>query len=309
MRRARHPGGVVISSGFGEEKSEEAAARDAELARDRQSAPAWSSPGPIRRGSSTRCGRSSRPSARCSTIRNEPLLPQEQPGEADRGQLPERRADLRVSVARPRPPVANSPTRSAPATRPCSRRTTISIGCSMPAAPTSFMCYLEGIRDTARFRAVADKAARAGKPHDRRQGRALRRRAPRRRLAYRRARPCRHGRRRDLPPSRHHPRRGPRPHGRCRDRLRLLPAAARQPGRGHHRLGRQRGVDGRHPVGARARTAGARGRTSSAASWRCCRPTPRRRTRSTRRRRRSARSATRRWSSWSRNPSASTRSC
>src|SRR3984893_9159786 len=27
-----------------------------------------------------------------------------------------------------------------------------------------FMCYLEGIRDTARFRAVADKAARAGKP-------------------------------------------------------------------------------------------------------------------------------------------------
>src|SRR6202035_4101070 len=27
-----------------------------------------------------------------------------------------------------------------------------------------FMCYLEGIRNTARFRAVADKAARAGKP-------------------------------------------------------------------------------------------------------------------------------------------------
>src|SRR5258707_7317746 len=27
-----------------------------------------------------------------------------------------------------------------------------------------FMCYLEGIRETARFRAVADKAARAGKP-------------------------------------------------------------------------------------------------------------------------------------------------
>src|SRR5438045_3913667 len=27
-----------------------------------------------------------------------------------------------------------------------------------------FMCYLEGIRDTKRFRAVADKAARAGKP-------------------------------------------------------------------------------------------------------------------------------------------------
>ena len=27
-----------------------------------------------------------------------------------------------------------------------------------------FMCYLEGIRDTARFRAVADKAAQAGKP-------------------------------------------------------------------------------------------------------------------------------------------------
>ena len=27
-----------------------------------------------------------------------------------------------------------------------------------------FLCYLEGIRDTARFRAVADKAARAGKP-------------------------------------------------------------------------------------------------------------------------------------------------
>ena len=27
-----------------------------------------------------------------------------------------------------------------------------------------FLCYLEGIRDAARFRAVADKAARAGKP-------------------------------------------------------------------------------------------------------------------------------------------------
>src|SRR5438034_9215331 len=27
-----------------------------------------------------------------------------------------------------------------------------------------FLCYLEGVRDTARFRAVADKAARAGKP-------------------------------------------------------------------------------------------------------------------------------------------------
>src|SRR3954447_5539120 len=30
--------------------------------------------------------------------------------------------------------------------------------------PDIFMCYLEGIRDAARFRAVADKAARAGKP-------------------------------------------------------------------------------------------------------------------------------------------------
>ncbi len=95
---------------------------------------------------------------------------------------------------------------------------------------------------------------------DRREGRALRRRPPRRRLAYRRAGACRIGRRRDLPPSRHHPRRGSRPHGRCRDRLRLLQAAAREPGRDHHRLRRQRGVDGRHSVGARSRTAGARRR-------------------------------------------------
>ena len=67
------------------------------------------------------------------------------------------------------------------------------------------------------------------------------------------------GRRRDLPPSRHHPRRRPRPHGRCRDRLRLLPAAPRQPGRDHHRLGRQRGLDGGHSVGARSGIAGYRG--------------------------------------------------
>ena len=72
-------------------------------------------------------------------------------------------------------------------------------------------------------------------------------------------------RRRDLPPPRHHPRRRPRPHARCRGRLRVLPAAARQPGRDHHRLGRQRGVDGRHPVGARARSCRCWRTTSSSA--------------------------------------------
>ena len=89
-----------------------------------------------------------------------------------------------------------------------------------------FMCYLEGIRDPARFRAVADKAARAGKPLIvAKVGRsdAGRRAAASHTGALAHA-GC--GRRRDLPPSRHHPRRGPRPHGRCRDRLRLLQAAA-----------------------------------------------------------------------------------
>ena len=80
----------------------------------------------------------------------------------------------------------------------------------------------------------------------------------------------------------------------------LLRAAEGQPRRGHHRLGRQRGVDGRHPVGARPRAAGSRGRHPAARSWRCCPPTPRRRTRSTRPRRRSARSATPRSSRWCR---------
>src|SRR5207237_1031725 len=44
------------------------------------------------------------------------------------------------------------------------------------------------------------------------------------------------------------------------DRFLVLPAAARQPCRGDHRIRRQRGVDGRYPLGARARTPGSGGR-------------------------------------------------
>ena len=48
-----------------------------------------------------------------------------------------------------------------------------------------FLAYLEGIRDPARFRAVADKAAARRQAPDPRQGRPLRGRPARRRLAYR----------------------------------------------------------------------------------------------------------------------------
>src|SRR5690349_12299199 len=71
-----------------------------------------------------------------------------------------------------------------------------------------FMGYLEGIRDARRFRAVAEKAARLGKP-----------------LIL----------------------------------AKVGRSDAGRPRRGQHRLGRQRCVDGRHPVGARARIAGHRG--------------------------------------------------
>ena len=122
-----------------------------------------------------------------------------------------------------------------------------------------FLLYLEAIRRSDRFRAVADKAAAAGKPLI--IAKVGRSDAGRRAAASHTglAGACRSGRRRDLSPPRHHSRRRPRPYARRRRRFRVLPAAYGQPRRGHHRLGRQRGVDGRHPVGARSRIAGARG--------------------------------------------------
>ena len=107
-------------------------------------------------------------------------------GAADRGQLPERRADLLVPQPRPGPATAihlsgqrrqpNGP-RSARLCR---------LGGSTPAAPTSSCVYLEGIRDPARFREVAERPP-SRQADDRRQGRPLRRRAARGRVAYRRA--------------------------------------------------------------------------------------------------------------------------
>ena len=119
-----------------------------------------------------------------------------------------------------------------------------------------FLCYLEGIRDTARFREVADKAARAGKPMI--VAKVGRSDAGRRAAASHTGALASAGMTDDAV-FRHH--------GMIRgeDLDHMVDVATafaycappkRQPGRDHHRLGRQRGVDVRHPVRARARTAG-----------------------------------------------------
>ncbi len=152
--------------------------------------------------------------------------PRGQPGQADRGHLPVGRPDLRLPVARPRPPAQihlpgqrRQPDRARGA-RLCRLGARCRRRRHLPVLP----------RRHPRRRPLPRGRRQGGpcrKADDRRQGRALRRRAPRRRLAYRRAGPCRRRRRCDLPPSRDHSRRGPRPYGRCRHRLRLLPSAAR----------------------------------------------------------------------------------
>ena len=112
------------------------------------------------------------------------------------------------------------------------------------AARQLFMVYLEGIRQPARFRAVADKAARTGEAADRRQGRAAADGRPHRAAASHATGALARSRARSTTRSsvapRHHPRRGHRPHGRRRRRLRVLQAAEGQPRRDHHRVGRQR---------------------------------------------------------------------
>ncbi len=182
-----------------------------------------------------------------------------QPRQADRRQLPVGRADLRVPQSRPRPP--------AQIHLPDQRR-------QPDRAGGARLCRLGARRRRRRHLHVLPRTnprrgalprrrrprRRRRQADDRRQGRAFGCRAARRLVTYRGIGAGRGRRRRDLPASRHHPRRRPRPYGRCRDRLRLLLTANGQPGRDHHRLGRQRGVDGRCAVGARPRTAGARRR-------------------------------------------------
>ncbi len=96
---------VVISSGFGEEKSEEAAASRHGAARHRAT---------HRDGDRRPELRGSRQPAAAAGRDVQPGVPRphraavagRQPRQADRGHLPVGRADLRVSVARPRPPAA-----------------------------------------------------------------------------------------------------------------------------------------------------------------------------------------------------------
>ena len=189
----------------------------------------------------------------------EPLLPAGQPGQADRGQLPERRADLRVSVSRGRDRQLQFTYQVSAGNQTVLEAHDYVDWVLDAGGADIFMCYLEGIRDPARFRAVADKAARAGKPMIvAKVGRS----DAGRRAAASHTGALAHAGAADDAIFRHH--------GIIRGEdldhmvdvataFAYLQAAARQPGRDHHRLGRQRGVDGRHPVGARARIAGARG--------------------------------------------------
>ena len=127
-----------------------------------------------------------------------------------------------------------------------------------------FLLYLEGIRRPERFRAVAEKAADAGKPLIvAKVGRSA---AGRRAAASHTGALAQAG---DIDDAifRHHG----IIRGEDLDHMLDVAAAfsfcrlaARQPRRGNHRIGRQRGVDGRHPVGARARTPGAGGRHPAA---------------------------------------------
>ena len=103
MRRSRRQGGGrdQLRVRRGEDRRGRQRARPS--CRRSPAAPAWSSPAPIPRGWSTRCGRWSRPSARCFTT-TPCRCCRQKPRQADRGQLPVGRVDLRLSVARPRPP-------------------------------------------------------------------------------------------------------------------------------------------------------------------------------------------------------------
>ena len=275
-RRAASRPRSIICSGFGEEKSEEAAQRDAAAARARRRSSTWRSAGRIRRGWSTRCARWSRPSARCSTTPRSRCCPQG--SKAKPIAVSCQSGALTFSfLSRGRDaPAQIHLLRSARATRPCSKRTTISSAALDAGGADIFLVYLEGIRQPARFRAVADKAARAGKPLI--VAKVGRSDAGRRAAASHTGALAQSGAIDDAIFRHHGIIRG-------EDIDHMVDVATAfafcklpqgQPRRDHHRLGRQRGVDGRHPVGARARSAGARRRPPGARSWRCCRPTPRR---------------------------------
>ena len=183
--RAASAAAVVISSGFGEEKSDEAAGARRRVARGRRALPAWSSAGPNSR-------RARQPAAAAGRDL-QPGVPRPQPSRCcpkaarpSRSRSAARSGALTFSfLSRGRDrAAADSPTRSAPATRPCWKRTIMSIGCSTPAAPTS-SCAISKASATRPLPRGRRQGRARRQAADRRQGRPLRRRAARRRLAYR----------------------------------------------------------------------------------------------------------------------------
>jgi acyl-CoA synthetase (NDP forming) len=156
------PAAVVISSGFAEEKSEEASKRDAEL-----------------RAIAERTGMViAGPNSEGLVNPLRPLVATFSPVFHDPGQrlLPEDSKAKRIAVSCQSGALtfaflSRGRDRQLPFTYQVSagNQTVLEahdyVDWVLDAGGADiFMCYLEGIRDTARFRAVADKAARAGKP-------------------------------------------------------------------------------------------------------------------------------------------------
>ncbi len=253
---------VIISSGFAEERGEAAQARDAGIApghralRDHRLRPQFRR----HRQPAEAARRDLQPGV--PRPEAEPL-PAEQQEPGNRGQLSERRFDLRVLEPRPAPAVAFY----LPGQR---RQPDLPGSARLPRLADRFRRrrYLHRLSRKHPKPGALPRRRRKGsggqEADDPRQGRPLRGGPARRGLAYRLLGEFRSDRRCDLPPSRHHPRRRPRSCARHRRRLCLLQIAEGQPRRGDHRLGRQRGVDVRHSVGPRARTSRAR-RASAAA--------------------------------------------
>ena len=179
---------VMISSGFGEEKSEEAAARDTAL-RDIAKRTGMVIAGPNSEGLVNPL----RPLvATFSPVFHDhtvPLLPEEAAPGRSRS-LPVRRADLRLSVARPRPAIAIHLSGQ----RRQSDRARSARLCRLGARRGRRRYFHVLSRRHSRPRPLPRRCRQGGacrQTDDRREGRALRRRPARRRFAHRRAGACR----------------------------------------------------------------------------------------------------------------------